>query len=303
MNLKDSICDFLYYLETVRGVSPHTLRNYHLDLKSFLSFSGEAPLDRRLLRSYLAHLNICGMARRSVRRHLSVLRSFFKYLMKEKRIEKNPAQEVAAPKLDHPLPKAISYREVERLFDQPNTEELLGFRDRCILELFYSSGLRLGELAGLSRDDFNFLFRSLRVYGKGKKERVVPLTRNVARWIRDYLQHPRRFEEGRPHAQKDSQAIFLNRWGERLSTRSIDRLFKKYLILSGIATSITPHTIRHTIATHWLERGMNLKTIQILLGHSSLSTTTIYTRVSAKLKGEVYGKTHPRAKKRKDKGI
>jgi len=297
MNLKDSICDFLYYLEVVRGASLHTLRNYHLDLRSFCNFAGDASWNRRLIRSYLAHLSMCGMSKRSVRRHLSALRSFFKYLVKEKRIGKNPAQEVDTPKLDHPLPKAISYQEVERLFNQPNTEELLGFRDRCILELFYSSGLRLSELAGLNRDDFNFLPRSLRVYGKGRKERVVPLTRNVAKWIRDYLQHPHRCEEGKSHAQKDSHAIFLNRWGERLSTRAIDRLFKKYLLLSGIATSITPHTIRHTIATHWLERGMNLKTIQLLLGHSSLSTTTIYTRVSTKLKGEVYGKTHPRAKK------
>ena len=127
--------------------------------------------------------------------------------------------------------------------------------------------------------------------------RIVPITQGVAKWIQQYLNDPRRYEEGKPHKEKNREAIFLNKWGERLTSRSVDRLFKGYLQKSGLAGKITPHTIRHTIATHWLENGMDLKTIQVLLGHASLSTTTIYTQVSTKLKREVYEKTHPRAKK------
>lgn len=284
-------------MEVVKNASKHTLRNYHLDLQAFEEFVKDGVIDKKLIRSYLGHLQMEGKSKRTIVRHLSSIRSLFKYLLREKKIEENPAASIGTPKLDKPIPKALSYAEVEELFSKPDTKELLGFRDRCIMELFYSSGLRISELALLDRPDFNFKERSLRVKGKGKKERIVPITQNASGWIQKYLADPRRYEEGKPYAQKDSHAIFLNKWGERLSTRSIDRLFKTYLRKSGLARSITPHTIRHTIATHWLENGMDLKTIQVLLGHSSLSTTTIYTRVSTKLKQEVYERAHPRAKK------
>ncbi len=289
--------EFIHHMEVVKNASPHTLRNYRLDLKAFEAFSKGKEVNKRLIRSYLAHLQMKGASKRTSLRHLSSLRSLFKYLLREKKIEENPAADIGSPKLDKPIPKALSYGEVEELFRQPNTDELLGFRDRCIMELFYSSGLRISELALLDRRDFNPKGRSLRVKGKGKKERIVPITQNAAKWIKEYLSHPARFEERKPHCQKDGAAIFLNKWGKRLSPRSIDRLFKMYLRKSGLAGSITPHTIRHTIATHWLEKGMDLKTIQVLLGHASLGTTTIYTRVSTKLKREVYEKAHPRAKK------
>lgn len=297
MNLKTIIQDFIHHLEVVKNASEHTLRNYHLDLKAFEVFAGKKEIDKKFIRSYLGHLQMRGVSKRTVLRHLSSIRSLFKYLLKEKKIKENPAADIGSPKLDKPIPKALSYEEVEELFRQPNIDELLGLRDRSIMELFYSSGLRISELASLSRSDFNFRTRSLRVKGKGKKERIVPITQTVAKWIQDYLKDPRRYEEGKPCAEKNPSAIFLNKWGERLTTRSIDRLFKNYLRKSGLAGNITPHTIRHTIATHWLEKGMDLKTIQMLLGHSSLSTTTIYTRVSTKLKREVYEKAHPRAKK------
>ena len=239
-----------------------------------------------------------GVSKRTVVRHLSSIRSFFKYLLKEKLIEENPAAEVGSPKLDKLIPKTLSYGEVERLFGQPDTEELMGLRDRSIMELFYSSGLRISELAGLNRSDFNFHSRFLLVRGKGRKERVVPITKNVAQWLSKYLEDPRRYEEGKPYSQKDREAIFLNKWGKRLTTRSIDRLFKTYVLKSGLVGHITPHTIRHTIATHWLEQGMDLKTIQVALGHIFLATTTIYTHVSTKLKQDVYERAHPRAKKK-----
>lgn len=291
------IQDFIYYIEVVKGSSEHTLRNYRLDLKAFEAFVQGREVDKKMIRHYLVYFQRKGASKRTVLRHLSSIRSFCKYLVKEKKIKENPAIDIGSPKLDKPLPKALSYQEVETLFKQPNTDEFLGLRDRVIMELFYSSALRVSELASLSRADFDFKSRSLRVRGKGKKERIVPMTRSVAEWIQTYLKDSRRYEEGKPHGQKDSDAIFLNRWGNRLTVRSIERLFKNYLRKSGLAGNITPHTIRHTIATHWLEEGMDLKTIQVLLGHASLTATTIYTRVSTKLKRDVYEQAHPRAKK------
>ena len=165
-----------------------------------------------------------------------------------------------------------------------------------MMELFYSSGLRLSELAGLDRQDCDLANLTVKLRGKGKKERIVPITKNAAAWIESYLHHPERHLKTEVHApQIDEQAIFLNKHGYRLTTRSIDRLFDQHLTQSGLAGKITPHTLRHSIATHWLENGMDLKTIQLLLGHSSPTTTTIYTQVSTKLKKKVYDQAHPRA--------
>lgn len=298
--MEQKIENFLLYLRTVRGVSEHTIRNYKLDLAAFQTFTNGIPLGEvtvRILRSYLMDLTLKKRAKRTISRRLSSLRSFFKYALREKWIESNPLELIDSPKLDRPLPKSLSYEEIERLLEQPDTMGLLGFRDRALLELFYSSGLRLSEAVGLSRSDLNFSALSLRVKGKGKKERIVPMTKNAAKWLKEYLEHPLRFvDEKERFSERDPHAVFLNKWGVRLSARSVERLLEGYLISSGLAAKVTPHTLRHSIATHWLERGMDLKTIQLLLGHSSLSTTTIYTKVSGKLKKEVYDKAHPRAK-------
>jgi len=297
MNLKNDIQDFIYYLENAQNASKHTIRNYQLDLKAFVDFIGERKIDKKLIRDYLTALQMKGVSKRTALRHLSSIRSLFKYLLKNKKIPENFAANIGSPKLEQSIPKALSYQEIETFFRQPNPKKFLGLRDRCIMELFYSSGLRISELARLNRSDFNFIARSIRVRGKGKKERIIPITQTVAQWIQLYLKDPRRYEQEKPYSEKDPDAIFLNKWGKRLTVRSIDRLFKHYLQKSSLAGRITPHTIRHTIATHWLEKGMDLKTIQVLLGHSSLGTTTIYTHVSSKLKREVYQKFHPRAKK------
>ncbi|HNA61774.1 MAG TPA: tyrosine-type recombinase/integrase, partial [Rhabdochlamydiaceae bacterium] len=202
-----------------------------------------------------------------------------------------------APKLEKKIPAPLSREEIDRLFQQPDIQTFLGFRDRCIMELFYSSGLRISELVALSRSDFDAQNHTLRVKGKGKKERVIPITKSAAVWITNYLNHPERVLDGESHfVQKDHDAIFLNKWGERITVRSVDRNFKLFLKQSGLSALATPHTIRHTIATHWLENGMDLKTIQTLLGHSSLATTTIYTQVSTNLKKDVYDKAHPLVK-------
>lgn len=291
---------FLDYLRVVKNASEHTVRNYGLDLAAFQAFAkGLVPtqVDKKVVRGYLADLNLKQTAKRTILRRLSSLRSFFKYLVKEKILTHNPLEEIQGPKLDKKIPASLTYEQVQRLFEQPETSDYLGFRDRCIMELFYSSGLRISELVGLNRSDFDPQYYTLRVKGKGKKERVVPITKMAADWISRYLAHPERSLDGEQHrAEKDPHAIFLNKWGTRLTVRSVDRNFKHYLLASGLAAKITPHTIRHTIATHWLEKGMDLKTIQVLLGHSTLATTTIYTQVSTRLKKDVYDKTHPLVK-------
>jgi integrase/recombinase XerC len=321
---------FLEHLQVVQNASEHTVRNYSIDLNTFKSYleyewladikPEELPdkisfkdpysvrstlfdhylplekIDRKTIRGFLAWLNLNKQNKRTVARRLSSLRSFFKYAQMQKMIETNPTEELDNPKLDRNIPVSLSYEQITHLFDQPDTSTYLGFRDRTIMELFYSSGLRVSELVGLDRQDFDYENLTVKLRGKGKKERVIPITKNAADWIKAYLEHPDRFRDSDIHgAEVDPRAIFLNKHGTRLTTRSVDRKFDYYLNQSGLAGKVTPHTLRHTIATHWLENGMDLKTIQILLGHSSLTTTTIYTQVSTKLKKKVYDETHPRA--------
>ncbi len=322
VNFDEGVRKFLNYLRVVKNASEHTLRNYALDLEAFKIFFEEEILklkpelrsrklnaelsvppstqfsvkdiDKRSIRSYLAALSAKSATKKTVLRRLSSLRSLYKYLIKECLIEHSPLEEIDSPKLEKKIPPSLTYDQVERLFEQPDTSKYLGFRDRCIMELFYSSGLRISELVGLNRYDFDERNLRLRIMGKGKKERIVPITQTAAKWLKDYLNHPERLCDIDDHkAQVDEQAIFLNKWGGRLTVRSIDRKFEEYLKASGLVAKITPHTIRHTIATHWLEKGMDLKTIQVLLGHRSLATTTIYTQVSSRLKREVYEKSHP----------
>lgn len=302
---------FLQNLRITKNASEHTVRNYAIDLNALKDFiEGEkrtpkisykdidtpeeeisfSKIDKILIRAFILTLTENEASRRSIVRRMSTLRTFFKFAFREKFIEENPMEEIESPKLEKRIPLFLSYEQVQKLFDQPDRNSYIGFRDRCIMELFYSSGLRVSELVALNRQDLDTKNLLVRLRGKGRKERIIPITKNAADWITTYLEHPERSQ-----IQQDAEAIFLNRLGERLTTRSVDRKFDKYLRQSGLAENITPHTIRHTIATHWLENGMDLKTIQMLLGHSSLATTTIYTHVSTKLKKAVYDATHPRA--------
>lgn len=304
---------FLEYLRAVKGASEHTIRSYANDLSALGLFLSEGQpdvricadiklpddsagsiclqdIDRKTLRAYIIAERERNISKRSVARRLSSLRSFFRYCLREKLVDQNPMDFIDSPKLDRTVPHSLSYSQIDHFFNLPDTSTFLGFRDRTIMELFYSSGLRVSELAGLNRSDFDAAELLLLVRGKGKKERRIPITENAAQWITRYLSH-----QERAVIQKDSEAIFLNRFGTRLTTRSIDRLFCCYLEMSGFADTITPHVIRHTIATHWLEQGMDLKTIQMLLGHSSMATTTIYTEVSSDLKKRVVAALHPRA--------
>jgi integrase/recombinase XerC len=294
MDFLEAMTKFFSYLQLVKGASEHTIRGYKTDFESFQKFmlkeKIESPsmVSKRLVRRFFAHLHEKKESSKTILRRLSSLRSLYRFLGKEKWIQENPMEDIESPKKERKLPISISYEQVELLLKQPDTTNYLGVRDRALMELFYSSGLRLSEVTGLNRSDFHPKSQILIIYGKGKKQRQAPITNTAAEWLTRYLESPER-------TQKDPQAVFLNRLGSRLTPRSVDRLFRFYLKQSGLAERITPHTIRHTIATHWLEHGMDLKTIQMLLGHTSLATTTIYTHVSSKLKREVYDKTHPRA--------
>jgi integrase/recombinase XerC len=303
MEFVDAIERFLAHLRLSKGVSDHTIRGYFIDLHGFKNLSQEegvlplASVSKRMIRHYLAHLHEKKMSVRTILRRLSALRSFFKFAIREKLVLENPLEEIDSPKREKKLPVSIQYAQVEHLLNQPDLTTYLGLRDRAIMELMYSSGLRLSEIVGMNRRDLDLRGLQINVFGKGKKQRIAPITQTAADWIAKYLQSPERMMDFKEHqAQKDAQAVFLNRWGQRLTPRSVDRNFAAYLKASGLSERITPHTIRHTIATHWLENGMDLKTIQLLLGHTSLATTTIYTHVSSKLKRAVYDKTHPRAK-------
>lgn len=315
--LNKYISEYLNYLHVIKDGSIHTVRNYLIDLNDFKTFLEnnlfEFPIHKRTspiklegktqkshidfkkidkssIRFFLSHLKERDLSTKTILRRLASLRSFYLYLMKRKKITSNPMEEIESPKLGKRLPKSISYDMIETLFSKPDLETYLGLRDRVMMELFYSSGIRLSELCLLDRKDVDLKICQMKVFGKGRKERIVPMTKSASNWMKKYLSNVDRKETNKA-------AIFLNRFGERISERSVDRMFKKYLLQTGFIETITPHVIRHSIATHWLENGMDLKTIQSLLGHSNLSTTTIYTKVSMKLKEETYFKSHPRAKK------
>jgi integrase/recombinase XerC len=300
MNLTEAIPLFMRHLSVTKNSSEHTVRNYKQDLNAFSVFSKDSLLslvDRQTIRSYIASCFDDKKSKKTIARKVSCLRSFFSFLEKGKYIEKNPTSQIDLPKLERKIPTVMGQNELKALFSEPDTTTLFGVRDRTMMELFYSSGLRLFELSGLDRADLDTINLTLKVRGKGKKERVIPITQAAYRWLQVYLEHPERYIDGTFHQkEKDPCALFLGRRGTRITPRSIDRLFQGYVKRIGFSGHITPHTLRHTIATHLLENGMDLKTIQKILGHSSCATTTIYTQVSTKLKREVYDETHPRAK-------
>lgn len=311
MSFKNAKDQFLENLKVVRNSSTHTIRNYAIDLNSLESYvqsliddgqNKDFPLEkieRKTIRNFLARLTANEIAKKTIARRMSAIRSFYKFALERNFLISDPTETLERPKLDKKIPSSLSYEHVKRLLELPDIKTYFGLRDRTIMELFYSSGLRISELAALNRSDIDIKNHLIKLKGKGKKERIIPVTKIAASWITTYLECNERYLEMDGHkAEVDREAIFLNKHGKRLTTRSIDRNFEAYLKQSGLAAHVTPHTLRHSFATHLLENGMDLKTIQVLLGHTSLSTTTIYTQVSTKLKTKVYEATHPRAKKK-----
>ncbi len=296
--IEEKVQNFLQHLKAMRGSSEHTIRNYAIDLQFFIGYLADQDyrvIDRKLLRGFIGMLAKKNDSRKTILRRLSTLRSFFKYLRQHKYIDHNPMEEIDSPKQLRSLPNALTLEMMERLFSLPKLEDYLGLRDRAILEIFYSTGIRVSELTLLDKKDIDGKKFLLRIQGKGKKQRLVPISKTACYWVTRYLKDPERYCKNTMHSEeKDGRAVFLNKWGNRLTVRSVDRILSKYVKVSGIAIKATPHTIRHTIATHWLEKGMDLRSIQTILGHSTLATTTIYTKVSQELQKNVYKKSHPR---------
>ena len=275
-------------------MSSHTLRVYLIDLKDFSVFLNEEPedIDYLDIRSYIASLHHRNLKKSSISRKLASIRSYFKYLHREGYVKKNPAKLVSSPRVPKTLPRFLDIDETFSLMDTPKGETFIPARDKAILELLYSSGLRVSELTSLDVVDLDIKETLVRVKGKGRKERIVPIGSKAMEAIQNYL--PERIS-----LKKKSPALFLNNRGGRLTQRSVRRILVAYSRMINLKGDISPHTLRHTFATHLLHEGADLRAIQELLGHSSLSTTQKYTHVDIRHLTEVYDKAHPMARKDK----
>ncbi len=279
---------FIRYLEIEKNYSRHTILNYRLDLEEFLKFIGEGALEKvdyLTARKYLALLKEKNLGSRSAGRKLSALRSFFKFLTREGYLKANPISSVASPKQEKHLPLFLTEEEVKNLIEAAKTDDERGLRDRAILETLYSTGIRISELTGLDAEDVDFISCVAKVLGKGKKESMVPMGDTAVSAIRAYLKS----------RKKTAQALFLNKNGGRLSDRGIRGIVDKYIHRVSTKHGISPHTLRHSFATHLLNRGADLRSVQELLGHANLSTTQIYTHLTTERLKNIYDKAHPRA--------
>ncbi|MFA5843603.1 MAG: site-specific tyrosine recombinase XerD [Coriobacteriia bacterium] len=292
----DLVAAYMRHLEVERGLSPHTLRAYSCDLATYLAWAQRAgvdpiALDHRDLRRYLGQLDRSGYARRTIARRLAAVRSFFGHLMREGIIATDPAAVLSSPKLPARLPRTVAIDLLESLLDAPSPDTPFGLRDRAILELLYATGVRVSELTGLDLGSVDLARGQAVVMGKGSRERLVPMHARAVARIREYLLRARsHLSHGRT-----TEALFLNRYGGRLTSGSVRRLLKRHMLTIGAAASLSPHSLRHTFATHLVDAGADLRTVQELLGHVALSTTQIYTHVSPKRLRDVHRNAHPRA--------
>ena len=311
--MREHLKAFLEYLRFNRNASPHTVRAYESDITQYLAWLaserqrriGELTvidLEGSTVRSHIAELGRAGEARSSVARKLSALRSFVRYLRREGHIEHDPTALAVAPRRDQTLPAHLTEGDMARLLETPSDGDPLGRRDRAILELVYASGLRLGELESLNIENVDFNGRMVRVMGKGGKERIIPFNTAAERALRAWLKDralilaTRRTVSDRTTARRASgEPLFVNYRGTRLTGRSVDRLLRRYVAQCSTQTGVSPHALRHSFATHLLQRGADLRTIQTLLGHARLSTTQRYTHVNAAQLIDVYRKSHPRS--------
>jgi integrase/recombinase XerC len=327
MTVQADLREFVKYLRWNRSVSAHTVRAYESDLSQFITDvaaslkvkPGEvvaAQLDRAAIRGFLGDLHKRGCSRATSARKLAAIRTFLKHLVREEKVSEDPAALIATPKRTVRMPAHLSEREMDALLAAPPTDSPLHRRDRAILELFYASGLRLSELVGVDIDDIDLASRRVRVLGKGSKERIVPFNTSTANALKMYLKDrdglARAREKSVPSspsgptrhispARRDSP-LFVNYRGGRLTVRSVDRLVRRYVAATSARMGISPHALRHSFATHLLQRGADLRAIQEMLGHARLSTTQRYTHVNAAQLLEVYRRSHPRASASEEAG-
>lgn len=306
--MKALIDRFLDHLHIERNASVHTLRSYAADLEQFRNFllskelytdekTGDVPvekIDHLAIRAYLSHL-FRDCKKSSLARKIAAQRSFFRYLVGEGILPQNPAEMVSTPKQDRPLPIFLPVDEVFALVETPDISTIWGARDRAILEVLYSCGIRVSELVGLSDGDADFFLGILKVYGKGGKERIVPIGAKALKALQEYLPQRDRVL-ARRNLKGSPSPFFINPRGGRLTTRSVARILQKHILKCGLLRKISPHALRHSFATHLLDAGADLRSIQEMLGHVSLSTTQRYTHISMDKLMDIYDRAHPRAK-------
>ena len=301
---------FLDHLHYERNVSAHTLRNYESDLEQFLDYLSPPEqkangkkraepnikeIDHIAIREWLARLHSDHKKKSSIARKLAALRTFFQFLVREGVVESNPAKLVATPRKEKKLPVHLSVEDAIRFIETPDPDTDFGRRDRAILELLYATGVRVSELVQLDLRDIDFNNKLLRVFGKRRKERIVPFGDPAAKALREYLSVREKFLRNAPVTKRDAQPLILNYQGTRMTARSVGRLVEKYIKMCAGIHNISPHALRHSFATHLLDSGADLRDIQALLGHARLSTTQVYTHVSMEKLIEVYDRAHPKA--------
>lgn len=295
--MKSLVDEFIHYLAVERGLAENTMDSYQRDLDNYLGFLAKEKITeiqkttKTHIMAYLLFLQKSGRATATISRHLAALKSFYHFLLRERRIEKDPTANLESPKLEKKLPRVLSVDEVELLLKEPKVAEPAGLRDKAMLELLYATGIRVTELITLNLDHVNLEVGYIRCFGKGSKERIVPLGSVARKYVGEYLQRGR----VKLIKVKAEQALFVNHHGRRLTRQGFWKIIKKYARSAGIAKDITPHTLRHSFATHLLENGADLRSVQEMLGHADITTTQIYTHLTKGRLREVYAKTHPRA--------
>ncbi|HYA49236.1 MAG TPA: tyrosine recombinase XerC [Burkholderiales bacterium] len=294
--MKKELAEFLAYLRHERNASPHTIAAYERDLRQLACYLEESGVrwnkaGNVVLRGFLATLHEKKRQRSTIGRKLAAMRSFYEFGLRKKWIAENPAKILATPRQEKKVPSFLSEEEAAALLDLPSTGKTVDLRDRAILELFYATGVRVSELVGVDLDDVHLDERLVRVRGKGKKERLVPFGRKAAEALQTYL----RVRPGLLERRPGERAVFVNYRGGRLTTRSVERMVRKAIHRTAVSRKISPHSLRHSFASHLLGRGADLRVIQELLGHASLATTQKYTHVDVRRLLEVYRKSHPRS--------
>ncbi len=294
-----AVHEFLDYIKNERNLSEHTVRNYGVDLSQFYDYLGSKD-ERELfpyqvvhttIRGFMAELTEKGISKQTIARKTAALRSFYKFQQKRGRMDTNPAQNIRTPKLEKKLPVFLSVEDVEKLLVAPDLNTFIGLRDKAILELLYSAGLRTFELVGLNHEDIDLARQTIRSRGKGMKERINPIGKYATEALQDYIQEKYRHHD---YIKFDQSAVFVNFRGSRLTTRSIRRMLGSYVSKAGLSCDVTPHTLRHSFATHLLQRGADLRIVQELLGHENISSTQIYTHITGEEMKAIYDDAHPR---------
>jgi integrase/recombinase XerC len=301
--MHDVIQRYLRYLRVERNASEYTIKSYREDLLSLADYLTEAlghcphpaQVEPSILRTFVAAMHEAQYARTSIARRLASMRGLFKYAQREGLVEQNPAKPLRNPRPHRKLPHFLTTAEIQTLLSAPDQRSPMGQRDQAILETMYSAGLRVSELVGISDADLDLEDGLVRVKGKGKRERLAPLGRYAVEALNDWL--PQRILAAHQRPTPNSP-VFINKFGKRLTTRSVARMLEKYLLITGLNLKTSPHTLRHSFATHLLDRGADIRSVQELLGHKSLVTTQIYTHLSTAGLRQAYEQAHPRAKQR-----